>query len=80
MSLSNDVKKALQALRKDVGDIDSHVNWLLNELERHLNLKSDAPVAAPAPTPVAATPTLEEVAPGTAAEVAPPANKAERAW
>ena len=85
MALSNDVKKALQTIRKDVDADASHVRYLLDELERHLGLKSDAPavpVAAPVVAPAdqpSADVVDERAAEGETPE-APAGGGARRNW
>ncbi len=86
MALSNDVKKALQTLRKDLDSDASHARWLLDELERHLGLKSDAPaapVAAPVAPPAEPVPAEGPVAPPVVEDGAPEteiAGPSRRDW
>ena len=82
MTLPNDVKKALQTLRKDVDEAPSYVAWLLDELERHLGLKTEAPAPAPAPAPVAPPepPAVDELAQASPAEEPGAPNSGSRPW
>jgi hypothetical protein len=78
MPASSDVRKAIQTLRKDLDKGPSYLRHLVDEVERHFDLKSSAP--DPAPAPVVEAPAAEvPAAPAVPAEATPAPVAAEAA-
>ena len=43
MSLRTEIEQALSTLHREAGEAPSHLRYLIDEVERHLHLASDAP-------------------------------------